>query len=384
MKEISSYILYSTSFCFAINFILGKLKLLSLVWIYPSQKKSEPTIGISVIICSRNDLENLQHNLPSILQQEYPTFEVIVVDDASSDGTHEYLQSLSNENPNIKVVRIEHKEGAGKKHALKTGIEHATHSFVLLTDADCVPDSNQWIKSHAAYASPKGEAGLAKEKKSVVLGYGKFKRDKGFLNTFIRFDTAFIAINYMNRALWKYPYMGVGRNMGYSKELASACPTGSFRQGLNDVNASIASGDDDLFIQAIAKKSFFSVNLEKESFTTSIAKRSWKLWLAQKGRHTTTAPHYNALTKIWLIAQWMVSAGFYLGFITILLTGDIYIGLILLLLNALSIGLFNGLWLRKLGEKDLILLAPLLDIIYTFVQPIFVIKSWSRKKDEWN
>jgi glycosyltransferase involved in cell wall biosynthesis len=364
MKEIFIYI---TTVCLILNFIFGKLKLLAIVWLYNTQRKqNEPTISISVIICSRNDLNNLQHNLNTILEQDYHSFEVIVVNDASQDGTTEYLEKVSKEKAKLKIVNIQKKESSGKKQALKMGIENAQYPFILLSDADCMADTNQWIKSHAQFAN---------EKNTLLLGYGKYKKEKGFLNALIRFDTVTIAVQYMSRALWKYPYMGVGRNMGYSKELNT---------GLSSINTTIASGDDDLFVQAISKGSVIIVNAEKESFTTSIAKPTWKEWFDQKGRHTTTAPYYSIFTKIWLMVQWMVSVGFYLGFIIILLTGDIRTGVILFMLNMLSIGLFNGLWIRKLGEKDLILLSPILDIIYTFVQPIFVIKSWGRNKQQWN
>lgn len=349
------------------NFVFGKLRLLSVFWLYYWQKKrstDEPIPPISVIICSRNDLKNLQQDLIFVLEQDYPSFEVIVVNDASTDGTKEYLNGLSHSN--LRTVHIEEKTTSGKKSALIQGIKNASYPFILLTDADCKPVSNQWIKSHSQFVN---------ETNTVILGYGKHQKQKGFLNSLIRFDTATIAMKYMNRALWKYPYMGVGRNMGYSKDLSDS---------LSNLDPEIASGDDDLFVQAIARKSQVLINLEKESFTTSIAKTTIKEWLSQKGRHTTTAPHYGFFTKFTLMLQWAVSAGFYLGFIIILLTGNPVTGSILFALNLLLLGLFNGLWFRKLGENDLILSGPFLDFIYTFVQPVFVIKSWGRKKDEWN
>jgi glycosyltransferase involved in cell wall biosynthesis len=370
MHQISSYILYITIFFLFLHLLLGKLRLFSLIWLYRRQKTksiaNKPVPGISVIICSRNDLANLQHNLPSILLQDYPSFEVIVVDDASTDTTLPYLQELAKEHARLQVIHIATKVGNGKKNALQVGIANATYPFLLLTDADCMPGSNQWIKSYA---------GIAHKNNTLALGYGAYKKEKGFLNALIRFDTASIAIQYMSYTLWRRPYMGVGRNMGYSKDLAPA---------FSQVNTTLASGDDDLFVQAISKKAVFKVNLEKESFTFSTAKSSCKDWLQQKGRHTTTAPLYGLSTQIRLMVQWLISAGFYTGIICTFLTGNLYNGLILLLLYTLSTGLFKGLWINRLGEKDLILLTPLLDFIYTFVQPIFVFKSWGRKKDEWN
>lgn len=344
----------------------GKLRLLSVLWLYHLQKKNEPINGISVVICSRNDVEQLRENLHLILEQDYPTFEVIVVDDASTDGTAEFLQALGQQFNHLKIVRIEDKQMPGKKIALQKGISQSQYPFLLLTDADCKPASKNWIKSNAAFAS---------HQKTVVLGYGKHQKTKGFLNRLIRFDTATIAIQYMNKAMWKYPYMGVGRNLGYSKDLATT---------FEGVKQSLASGDDDLFIQAISNKVNFKVNLEPESFTISKSKTSWQGWLIQKARHTTTAPYYRMGTIISLFGNWFVGLLFYTGFFIILLTNNYLSGLMLLGIHTLSLLLFNGFWMKKLGEKDLILFIPILNFIYIFVQPVFVFKSMARNKREWN
>lgn len=366
MKVFAEYAVWITIFCLMINFMIGKLQLISLIWLYGMQKKREPNLGLSVIICTHNDLENLQHNLNSILHQDYPQFEVIVVNDASNDGTKEYLNDLQLKYSHLRIVELEEKKSSGKKEALKKGIENAQFPFVVLTDADCSPTSNQWLRHYAKYAGPE---------KTVVLGYGKYEKKNGFINTFIRFDTVKIAMQYMSKALWKYPYMGVGRNMGYSKDLLTAHA---------QINSELASGDDDLFVQAVSGRSKFYILLEKESHTVSKPKEKWKDWLNQKGRHTTTAPKYSLFTKIGLLFRWLVNITFYTGIICILLTGDLQTGLMLFLLNLLCLGLFNGLWISRLGEKDLILSAPFLDFIYTFVQPIFVLKTLGRKKDRWN
>src|SRR5262249_19841413 len=155
MKEFLTYLTGFTIFCLVISFMIGKLRLLALVWLYHSQRRhtSEPAMGISVVICTRNDLKSLQHNLPFVLKQDHPEFEVIVVDDASSDGTEAYLRTLSQQEPRLRYTRITEKISPGKKQALQTGIQMATYSFVLLTDADCMPASAQWISSHAALRS---------------------------------------------------------------------------------------------------------------------------------------------------------------------------------------------------------------------------------------
>ena len=338
-----------------------------MVWLYSFQKKNNKSkSGISVVICSRNDFSNLKKNLPFFLNQDYPEFEVIVVDDASEDETWQYLQEVSGSNKNLKPIHVNAKNSPGKKQALRTGISNATHSYVLLSDADCCPQTRNWISSHSQFIH---------SDHTMVLGYGKHEKTKGFLNLLQRFDTATIAIQYMNSALWKYPYMGVGRNMGYTKDLIISA---------KDSTTALASGDDDLFVQAIKHKAHFKVNAEKESFTTSPAKKTWKEWLNQKGRHTTTAPYYSFVTKLGLMQQWLTGLLLYLGIFIIFLTGNWVTALTLFWLNALCILLFNSLWMSKLAEKDLILLSPILNIIYIFVQPAFVIKSLGRNKEKWS
>lgn len=364
--SVANYIIYITMGCLVIQFMIGKLRLLSIIWLYHLQKKHEPVDGISVVICSRNDVENLKLNLHSILQQDYDHFEVIVVDDASIDGTQQYLAELQQQYQRLQCIRIDKKNSPGKKFALQLGIEASRHSYVLLTDADCKPASNGWIQSHAEWAS---------SKHTVVLGYGKHQKSRGFLNLFIRYDTATIATQYMSKALWKYPYMGVGRNMAYSKDNASA---------FKNIDQSIASGDDDLFIQAVGNKSNFKVNLDPNSFTISKPKQTWKEWMIQKSRHTTTSSRYNWFTKISIVISWASQLVFYAGVIMILLTNNLLLGCLLFMMHTLSIMLFNGLWMKKLGEKDLILFIPILNFIYIFVQPLFLIKSWGRNKHSWS
>jgi len=362
----AEYVIWVTLICLVINFMIGKLRMMSIVWLYNMQKKHEPNTGISVIICTHNNLKSLQQNLHTVLSQNYHQYEVIVVNDFSDDGTREYLDELKKEHTHLRIIHIEEKLLPGKKHALKTGISQAIYPFVVLTDADCSTTSNEWLSKYSQYTQ---------RDNTIVLGYGKYKKQKGFLNLFIRFDTSRIAIQYMSKALWRYPYMGVGRNMGYSKDLGVS---------LHEIDPHLASGDDDLFIQATKKRASFFVLLDKNSFTISEPEQNVKDWLQQKGRHTTTAPHYNLSTQMGLMFQWLVNVLFYVGVFCILLTGNLQTGFALFFLNLLCLGLFNGLWLSKLGEKDLILSAPFLDFIYTFVQPVFVIKSWGRKKDQWN
>ena len=175
------------------------------------EKKGAFNGGVSVIICAKDESENLSKNLPSFLEQDYPTFEVIVVNDQSVDGTKYLLQDLEKKYKNLKVVTIDDHiiSRVGKKFALTIGIKTAQYDYILLSDADCATVSNNWIRKMSASFS----------EKDIVLGISPYKKQKGLLNKFIRFDEFIVMIQYLSFALAKIPYMGVGRNLGYKKSL---------------------------------------------------------------------------------------------------------------------------------------------------------------------
>lgn len=359
------YLIYTTVACLVLNFVTGKMRLIALVWLYHSQRRTDKKPRLSVIICAKNEALNLKQNLPVILNQDYQDYEVIVVDDNSTDQTKTLIEAMQSDYQHLRYIPISSPTGPGKKMALKKGLESAKNDFVVLTDADCQPSGNEWLSAFAQHIG---------EKPTVIIGYGKHARRGGLLNVLQRYDTGYIAMNYMSKALWGYPYMGVGRNMGYSIELHKA----------SNLETKIASGDDDLFVQAVKTKAVFVTLINKESFTISPAKAQLKGWLNQKARHTTTAGYYSTFKILSLGFEWLFRCLFYVGSILLLASGYLNLGLSLLFLNALTLFMCNGFWLNKLREKDLILFTPVLDFIYTFVQPIFVIASWARKKDEWN
>ena len=193
----------------------------------------KPT-GVSVVICAHNEYHHLKESLPLILEQDYPDFEVLVVNHSSDDDTHYLLNELEERHPHLKIISIKEDLNffSGKKFPLSIGIKSAKHDMVLLTDADCKPASRYWIRQMQSAFTPKTE---------VVLGYGPYNRSPGLLNKLIRFDTAHIAIQYLSYALAGIPYMGVGRNLSYLKQVF-------YKNNGFISHYRIRSGDDDLFI----------------------------------------------------------------------------------------------------------------------------------------
>lgn len=244
---------------------------------------------VSIIICARNEDTNLKKNLPKILDQDYPAFEVIVVDDNSEDGTTEYLFFLSQKEPRLKRTKTgnSNRMMAGKKFPLTLGLKAAANELVLLTDADCYPATDQWLKNMVA-----GYAGG----KEIVLGYGAYEKQPGSLNRRIRYETVLTAINYLSFALARLPYMGVGRNLSYNKTLFFNT------NGFFD-HRHIPSGDDDLFINKVATKRNTEIVITPDAFTYSEPKETRDEWIEQKTRHLSTAKFYRFKHKFWLGLQ---------------------------------------------------------------------------------
>lgn len=246
--------------------------------------------GVSVIVCARNEETNLQNYLHTLLNQDYPTFEVIVVDDGSEDNTHTVLEQYSQQNSKLYHTFVPHgaRVISSKKLALTIGIKAANYDYILLTDADCRPESRHWIRGMIA--------GFQAKETEIVLGFGPYFETKGLLNRLICYDTLFSGLQYMGMAKSGHPYMGVGRNLAYRKETFFA--NGGF-QGLLNTRA----GDDDLFVNKVATCSNTNVVCNPDTLIWSPPKRTWHEWFHQKRRHLGVSPLYNTTSKIRLILE---------------------------------------------------------------------------------
>ncbi|MBL7925902.1 MAG: glycosyltransferase [Bacteroidia bacterium] len=315
-------------------------------------------------------MKNLRQHLEIILNQNYGTYQVVVVNDCSWDDTGLYLEVMEQHYHHLKVVTIKEQERYqhGKKFALSLGIKAAIHNRLLFTDADCLPASEDWIKEMMMAYTNQTE---------IVLGYGAYQKSKGLLNKWIRFDTVFNAIQYLSFALLKLPYMGVGRNLSYTKELFFK------RKGFAS-HQHILSGDDDLFVNEHATKHNVRICIKPYAFTVSIPKKNWNDWFKQKKRHLSTSAYYRAKHKL-LLGIYHLSA--YLFFIAapVLLAIQyqwMTITVLLVLRYLLQIFIWQSCF-KKLGEQDLIWMAPFLEIFMLFVYPFTLISSRFQKNQTW-
>jgi glycosyltransferase involved in cell wall biosynthesis len=337
-------------------------------------KKSETepfTPPVTIIVCARNEEDNLTAFLPSVLEQDYPSFEVVVVNDCSFDNTSDVLKELSERYAHLKIVTINETKNHehGKKIAVMIGIKGASNEYLLFTDADCKPNGKDWLRNMAGH--------FVSKETEIVLGYGGYEKQKGFLNKLIRFDTFFIALQYLSFALAGKTYMGIGRNLAYKKSLF-------FKMKGFASHYHVDSGDDDLFVNEAATKQNSKIEISIGSHTISRVKKTFKGWFMQKRRHIMTFNYYNTRTK-WRL--YLIGGSQYLFF-------ALFTTLLILQFEpALVVSLFFSRMfiqliifvkpMRLLDEKDLIYSFPVIEIILLFVYPIFAVSNFILKKVNW-
>ena len=268
-------------------------------------------LGVSVILSAHNEGDNLSNYLQALLTQDWPEYEVIVVDDESEDNTRAVVESYMVRDPRLRMTFVPYgaRVGSTKKLALTLAAKAAKYDYLLLTDADCVPESNQWIREMMKGFAPveKGE----QKSKDIVLGFSPYFAEKGHVNKLMRYDTLFNGLHYLGAALCGHPYMGVGRNLAYRKELFFE--SGGFTKLMTTM-----AGDDDLFVNHVATKANTAVVLSRESYTWSLTKKTMKEWWQQKRRHLSVSPAYKSITQFRLVLE-PLSRGLFYGMVIAML-----------------------------------------------------------------
>jgi glycosyltransferase involved in cell wall biosynthesis len=336
-----------------------------------AETRLKKNIPISIIICAKNEAENLKNNIPLVLKQEHQSFEVVLVNDGSSDETLEVMKAFEEKHTDVKLVDVKTNEKfwGNKKYALTLGIKASKHDFLVFTDADCRPCSNDWLASISSNFS---------NEKSIVLGYGGYKK-KGLslLNKLIRFETVMTALQYFSYANLGIPYMGVGRNMAYRKELFFN--NSGFNSYMN-----LKSGDDDLFINKVADNKNTSTCFTKASFTISEPKTSFKDYILQKRRHISTAKFYKPLHQFLLGLFYASQLLFWTLPIILLITQHLWEWVVALIALRFILQLVCfGFTAKKLNESDLIFLAPILELFLILTQLSIFIANLISKPKHW-
>jgi poly-beta-1,6-N-acetyl-D-glucosamine synthase len=332
------------------------------------QKKN----AVSVIICARNEEENLRKFLPAVLEQDYPDFEVIVVNDCSEDESYDVLGGYIKKYPNLKVSNIfkDQKFTHNKKFAQFIGIKAAKNEILVFTDADCKPESNKWLGIMASRFDAKID---------FVLGYGGFSGKNGLLDKYIRYDTMSIAVQYLGMALRGIPYMGVGRNLAYRRSMFFE------KKGFGN-HTHLASGDDDLFVNSNASGTNIAVEFRREAVTRSVEVSGINEFCKQKKRHMTTAGRYKLRDKVLLMAEPVSRVLFYISLIILL--SNLYMWQVVLsvfaarLIIQFTVFILNQ---KKFDEQGLLRWLPIFDILSPFINAVLYAGSLRQRtgQNKW-
>jgi len=307
---------------------------------------------VSIIVCAHDEEQNLRELIPILLEQDYPNFEILVVNDRSNDATFEFLLKETKANARLRMVNIERvpAHADAKKYAITLGIKAAQHEWILLTDADCRPENKHWIRSMANQFS---------DTTKIVIGYSPYMTKPGFLNKFIRFESLITAIQYISFALLKNPYMGVGRNLAYRKSFFLD------NKGFNNL-LPITGGDDDLFVNQHATASNTAVSIGTDSNVYSVPKTTMRDFFNQKVRHLSVGKRYRFKHRVLLgmfTISWLIS--WFVGIPLLFIFQPFYWIAVVMVIRIILLIVTTQTAAKRLGHRFEAWPVLLLDFIYS-------------------
>ncbi|MFN8276129.1 MAG: glycosyltransferase [Chitinophagales bacterium] len=325
---------------------------------------------VSIVICTRNNAEQLSRTLKLVLIQLYREFEVVVVNDGSSDHTMEVIAHYAARTGNLRVFTLpEQARHLGKKAALRLGVEQARYDIVVVTDDDCRPASTNWLSLLVAHLY---------HDTALVLGYSPITPRNSFLSLFQQYENVLTATQYFSYSLAGIPYMGVGRNMAFRRSLFL-----NWRQQPHTSDR-IAGGDDDLFVNAVARGSSTINCIEKDSFVLTDAPPTLSAWLNQKRRHIRAGFYYRWWHQLLLFGFAFSKALFY--FLIPVMT--FHTPWQPFTWAALGTALFT-MWFIQLRINNKLhqtlpgVLFPVFDMLYTLYLVVIFFLTSVRRNDTW-
>lgn len=363
--EILLYIWAAAAIVLMIYYLIFHLRLV----FYKNKKPADFAEPVSVVICARNEAANLRKNLPKILTQKNCIFEVLVVNDRSTDESAAVLDRLRMQYPNLRVVENKgHADYVGKKQALLLGLKEARHAYFVLTDADCEPQSDQWLSKMSAHFASK----------NLILGFSPYYPVQNLAGMLTQWETLLTAQQYLSFALAGIPYMGVGRNMAYSRTLFEK--SDHFASHLT-----LPSGDDDLFVGKVQQYAHSAIEISEDSFTWSHAPKNFKSWWRQKRRHLSTSYSYRPLPAFLLGLFGLSQLVFYTALWPLLFGGDGIVFWILLALKFVAqlISLLPVAY--RLKQKQILWLFPVWEfLVVVFLGIIHLQNKLAGRPQKWS
>ena len=267
---------------------------------------------VSVVMTAHNDADKLRANLLYVLEQDYPTFEVVVVDYRSSDDSKYVLQMLSQTYNHLKVVHLDANPNGfqGLKYPFSMGVKSAQYDLLLLTETDCVPKDVTnfcWIREMVA--------GYVGKQTEMVLGYCGIQPRRSPINWLQQYDNLDYSVEYLGAAIHRRPFTGCGRNLSYRRSLF-------MKSGGFIYHYHIPDGADDMFVCQNATRRNTSVVLSDGAFTTVEPQRSLRAWHSYRRHRAATHRYYGLGLRLNRLMRPLGVLLFYLSAALLLVGGN--------------------------------------------------------------
>jgi poly-beta-1,6-N-acetyl-D-glucosamine synthase len=327
-------------------------------------------LPVSVIIVVHNQYQLIRQNLPELLGQDYPDFEVLVVDDTSDDGSDEVLEKLAETFSNLRVVKLTQSLNwfKGRKFPLSLGIKSASHEFLLLTDIRFRPEGKNWISQMVAAYTPDT---------AIALGYATFNTTSK-INKWLRFMAFYDGMLYLSMALSGMPFKGIGPNLSYRKSLF-------YRHKGFSSHYVINAGDDELFVNKAATRKNTEIRISADSQVKCTKPMTFIQWLENEKTRLAIRRFFKPGHRM-MISLFSATTLFFYALFAAMLVIHVQLPVIIgiFLIRLLSQLVIFGLIQKKLSEKKLLWVTPIFDLALSLIDLAIWLRMLFTKKSKWS
>lgn len=324
-------------------------------------------IPVSVIVYARNQAEEIKQLLPNLVNQNYHDYELVLVDNASTDETLDVYKEYAQMFSNIRLVRVENIETFwnNKKYAQTLGIKAAKHEYLLFIDAEKNIDNEFWIMSMASNFTLN---------KTIVIGSSMYIKTKGFLSKISRYDLVFSQLHSFSWTNFGSPFSYFSRNLAYKKE--EFYKVNGFITHMNN-----PLGEREFFINEASKSKNTTFSYSKNSVIYLQPLAKFSEWFKQKKDDDILLSElkFGAKFKIRLFntSQFLF---FIIAIALLILQIEWLITTIIIILRYLICWIIIGKTTKKFNQKDLIWMFPFLELFKTLTQTNIFVQNIFRKK----
>ncbi|MBR6904753.1 MAG: glycosyltransferase [Bacteroidales bacterium] len=356
----------------AILILFGVITLIQLVYYYViygrfafHRKKSAlgfRDIPVSVVIVVRDDAALAVQNLPLLLEQQYSSYEIVIVNDRSRDEhSLQAIREYKDRFPNIKLVDLSTavSTSRGKKMAISMGVKCATYDHILLTSPDCKPASRLWLSKMAQNFQ---------FQQRIVLGYNTFEKKKGIYSHFLHFDNLISAVQYFAHALMHSTYRGDLNNVAFVRPLF-------YKQNGFIAYNHLLYGEEDIFIHRASTPNNVAVEFDPDAVTLQQHSPSYGYWRLHKVSLFFTRK-FNSLKNRILLSGYELTNLLFYGILALAIVISmhqplaLYIAIGIAVLRIASLYVVMGIAAKKLHETQIIPQLLFYDLLFAILTPL--------------